>query len=212
MIRILIFDGNPLFLRALKKFLLEGEKFDVCEAGTAEDAISCLKKEKPEITLLDLTSPDDSGMTVLRYMREHMPEVPTILLAIHIHPEQTVEAMRLGLRGIILKNCEPQEFVVAIEAVLNGRTYFDPEVAEAALIYSITKPQTRNGAKSSITPREKEIIELVCLGMRNRDIATRCKLTEGTVKAHLHSIFQKMGVASRAELIVGHALESRHSP
>jgi two-component system, NarL family, nitrate/nitrite response regulator NarL len=138
----------------------------------------------------------------LRYLRLHYPNVPAMFLTVHIDPEQTIEAMRLGIRGIALKDSDPDIIIEGINTVLAGGKWFESGVTEPALQYSIEKPSGNIRSDDLLTKREHEIVDLVCLGLRNRQIADRCDLTEGTVKIHLNSIYRKLGVASRAELIV----------
>ena len=110
--------------------------------------------------------------------------------------------MRLGVRGIALKDSDPDIILDAMEIVLGGGKWFESNVTELALRHSIDTPARTIRSDDLLTKRELEIVDLVCMGLRNRDIAQRCDLAEGTVKIHLNSIFRKLGLASRSELIV----------
>jgi two-component system nitrate/nitrite response regulator NarP len=110
--------------------------------------------------------------------------------------------MRLGIKGIALKDSDPEVIINGMKTILAGGKWFEQSVTEPALQYSVDKPSRTVRSDDLLTKREMEIVDLVCLGLRNRQIADRCALTEGTVKIHLNSVYRKLGVASRAELIV----------
>jgi DNA-binding CsgD family transcriptional regulator len=113
-----------------------------------------------------------------------------------------VIATTIGMKGIALKDSDPEIIINGMKAILAGGKWFEHSVTEPALQYSVDKPSRTVRSDDLLTKREMEIVELVCLGLRNRQIADRCALTEGTVKIHLNSVYRKLGVASRAELIV----------
>jgi two-component system nitrate/nitrite response regulator NarP len=167
-----------------------------------DEAIAKLDTARPDLAMLDVTMHGGGGLRVLRHMRLHYPHIPTMFLTVHIDPEQTIEAMRLGVKGIALKDSDPEVIINGMNTILAGGKWFERGVTEPALQYSVDKPSRGIRSDDLLTKREMEIVELVCLGLRNRQIADRCSLTEGTVKIHLNSVYRKLGVASRAELIV----------
>jgi len=201
MARILIADDHPIFLDGLAHFLRSHQHDVICCARSAKDAILKIQSEAPEILVLDVTMKDGGGLAILAAVRDAQNTVPAIFLTVGIAPEKTVEALKLGVNGIVLKEGDPHELLNCINIVLRGETWIDPRVSEKALLYSVISggKAAKDGA---LTEREREITTLIKTGLRNREIAQRCGLTEGTVKVHLHSIFQKLGVKSRAELIV----------
>jgi two-component system, NarL family, nitrate/nitrite response regulator NarL len=199
---ILVVDDHPFFLHGFSQYLGETSEFEVETALSVDEAITKIDAARPDLAMLDVTMHGGGGLRVLRYLRLHYPNVPAMFLTVHIDPEQTIEAMRLGIKGIALKDSDPDAIIEGMNAVLAGGKWFETAVTEPALQYSIEKPTGSVRSDDLLTKRELEIVELVCLGLRNRQIADRCNLTEGTVKIHLNSIYRKLGVASRAELIV----------
>lgn len=199
---ILVVDDHPFFLHGFSQYLGETSEFEVETALSVDEAITKIDVARPDLAMLDVTMHGGGGLRVLRYLRLHYPNVPAMFLTVHIDPEQTIEAMRLGIKGIALKDSDPDVIIEGMNAVLAGGKWFETSVTEPALQYSIEKPSGSVRSDDLLTKRELEIVELVCLGLRNRQIADRCNLTEGTVKIHLNSIYRKLGVASRAELIV----------
>jgi two-component system, NarL family, nitrate/nitrite response regulator NarL len=199
---ILLVDDHPFFLHGFSQYLGDIGEFEVETALSVDEAIAKIDIARPDLAMLDVTMHGGGGLKVLRYLRLHYPSVPAMFLTVHIDPEQTIEAMRLGIKGIALKDSDPDAIIKGMNTVLAGGKWFESGVTEPALQYSIEKPSGTIRSDDLLTKRELEIVELVCLGLRNRQIADRCDLTEGTVKIHLNSVYRKLGVASRAELIV----------
>lgn len=202
MARLLIADDHPIFLEGLHQFLASNCHAVICCARSAQDALDMLQTEQPDILILDVTMEDGGGLEILHAVRAVGDKVPVIFLTVGIEPEKTIEALRLGVNGIVLKGSDPAELLTCIEAVMRGQNWIDPRVTEKALLYSVISKGKDIVGGSTLTDREREIMRLIKTGLRNRDIAMRCGLTEGTVKVHVHNIFQKLGVRSRAELIV----------
>lgn len=201
MARLLIADDHPIFLDGLANFL-KSQQHEVDCARSVHDAIQKSQTGEYDVLVLDVTMKDGGGLAILSAVRRVQNPVPVIFLTVGIPPEKTVEALRLGVNGIVLKEGEPAELLHCIESVMRGENRIDPRVSEKALLYSVISGGKEVSKESALTEREREIAALIRTGLRNREIALRCGLTEGTVKVHLHSIFQKLGVRSRAELIV----------
>ncbi|WP_411290140.1 response regulator [Sphingorhabdus sp.] len=202
MTSILVVDDHPFFLHGFGQYLEHTHDFQVDTALSVDEAIAKLDAARPDLAMLDVTMHGGGGLRVLRHMRLHYPQIPAMFLTVHIDPEQTIEAMRLGIKGIALKDSDPEVIIRGMNTILAGGKWFERGVTEPALQYSVDKPSRAVRSDDLLTKREMEIVELVCLGLRNRQIADRCTLTEGTVKIHLNSVYRKLGVASRAELIV----------
>ena len=202
MTNILVVDDHPFFLHGFSQYLANGYDFTVETALSVDEAIAKLDTVRPDLAMLDVSMQGGGGLRVLRHMRLHYPESPAMFLTVHVEPEQTIEAMRLGIKGIALKDSDPEVIINGMKTILAGGKWFEQSVTEPALQYSVDKPSRTVRSDDLLTKREMEIVDLVCLGLRNRQIADRCALTEGTVKIHLNSVYRKLGVASRAELIV----------
>lgn len=212
MTSILIVDDHPFFLHGFSQYLEGSCDYAVDTALSVDEAIAKLDITPPDLAMLDVTMPGGGGLRILRHIRLHYPHIPTMFLTVHIDPEQTIEAMRLGVKGIALKDSDPEVVINGMNTILAGGKWFERGVTEPALQYSVDKPSRRIRSDDLLTKREMEIVELVCLGLRNRQIADRCTLTEGTVKIHLNSIYRKLGVSSRSELIVNReSMRSGHN-
>ncbi|WP_340264339.1 response regulator [Sphingobium mellinum] len=202
MAQIAIVDDHPIFLDGMVQFLgSHGHDVIFC-ARSVDEAISRFQTDQPDLVILDVSMKDGGGLAVLSAIRNSGNTVPVIFMTVHIRPEQTLEAIKLGIDGVVLKDSDPNELLTCIGQVLSGNKSIAPFVMEQALVHSISAPANDANMLSALTERELEIAGLIRAGLRNREIAARCGLTEGTVKVHLHSIFQKLGIKSRSELII----------
>ena len=195
MTRVLVADDHPMIAAALD-VLLRGTDYElVGRARSGADALAQVQRLKPDILLLDVNMPDGSGLDVLRRLREGRRAPATVLLTAGMEDSQLVAAEALDPDGIVLKTSDPAHLLECMQHVRNGERWVDPEVAER------TRDAVARAARApSLTPRERELVELVRQGLRNRDIASQLGVTEGTVKVYLHAIFDKVGVDNRTEL------------
>jgi len=168
MIKLLLVDDHPIFLDGLKQFVESHDGFEVLCAKSAEEAAVLMDNNQFDLLLLDITIIGGGGMDILRSLNEAGSTVPVIFLTVHITPQDTVEALKLDVRGIILKESAPSEIMDCITMVLNGGTYFDRGVTERALQHSVDTPSHRKEALDSLTAREREIVSLVSRGLKNR--------------------------------------------
>ncbi len=204
-IRILIADDHPIFRDGLRR-LLESEKgFKVvAEACDGVEAVEFVNQLKPEILLLDLAMPRRPGLEALRELSNHSMPVRVILLTAAAEREQIVEALQLGARGVVLKDCGTEILMKSIRAVLAGEYWVGREPVSNLMQYlrSLMDSSTKISRQKrfGLTPRELDIVSAVVAGYANREIAEHFKISEDTVKHHLSNIFDKTGVSTRLEL------------
>jgi two-component system nitrate/nitrite response regulator NarP len=139
--------------------------------------------------------PEGNGIDVLRSVRASGTPLAVVLLTAAIDDSSLLEAKAMKVDGIVLKNSDPAFLIECLEAVKRGRVWFDRELADRA-----RRAAEAAGSKVTLAPRELQVIGLVRRGLRNREIAEQLGVKEGTVKAYLHAIFEKVGVSSRTEL------------
>lgn len=197
--RILVADDHPMIRTALEALLRDTEFEIVGTAGTGEAALSEVDRLKPDILLLDLQMPGGSGMDVLRRIRAQKTRMRVILLTAAIDDSALLEAKSLKVQGIVLKNSDPAYLFDCLDRVRHGRSWIDPELSARAK--QLGEPSGLGG-RISLAPRERQLIGFVRTGLRNREIAEQLGVTEGTVKAYLHAVFEKLGVSSRTELAI----------
>lgn len=195
MTRVLLADDHPMIGAALD-VLLRGTDYElVGRARSGADALAQIQRSKPDIILLDVNMPDGTGLDVLRELRQTRRAPAVVLLTAGMDESQLLAADGLEPEGIVLKTSDPALLLDCMEQVRKGGTWVDPEIAERT-----RQAKDRASKAPSLTPRERDLIDLVRQGKRNRDIAAELGVTEGTVKVYLHAIFDKLGVENRTEL------------
>lgn len=204
-IRLLIADGHPIFRDGLR-VLLEAEP-DLCVVGGATDgaeAVRLARRLKPDILLLDLALPRQSGLDALRELSALRIPVRAILLTAAIDKSQIIEALQLGAQGVILKEATTELLLKGIRTVMAGQYWVGRErvsdlVQALRDLRSAAAEEARRN-NYSLTPRELEIVSAIVAGSTNKDIARKFSISEETVKHHLTSIFDKVGASNRLEL------------
>jgi len=197
MTKVLLADDHPMIASALE-MLLRGTDYQlVGRARSGKEALAQIDEVQPDLVLLDVNMPDGSGIDVLRKLRKNREERPIILLTAGLDDPQLLAADDLEPNGVVLKTSDPALLLECMDQVLAGKTWVDPEIVDRT-----KAAKQRLSSLPPLTPRERELVELVRQGLRNRDIAMQLGVTEGTVKVYLHSIFDKVGVGSRTELAI----------
>ena len=196
--RILLADDHPM-IRAAIDVLLRDTGYEVVGmAGTGQAALEVLNQIQPDILLLDIQMPGGSGLDVLRQLRADKSPVKVIILTAAVDDAALLEAKALKVRGIVLKNSDPAYLLECLDSVSAGRMWIDPELAKR----SRRLASTSSHSSLQLAPRERQLIAFVRKGLRNREIGEQLGVTEGTVKAYLHAIYEKLGVGNRTELAI----------
>ena len=197
MTRLLLADDHPM-IRAALEMLLRNTDFEIVGmAGSGEATLKAVEELRPDLLLLDIQMPDGTGIEVLRRLRSVGSRLRVVLLTAAIDDVQLLEAKALKAQGIVLKNSDPAYLLECLESVRGDRNWIDPELATR-----VRRLGARTGRRASLAPRERQLIGFVRKGMRNREIAEELGVTEGTVKAYLHAIFEKLGIGNRTELAI----------
>jgi len=195
MTRILIADDHPMIAAALDMLLRGSDYSLVGRARTGSEALAQVDQLQPDLLLLDVNMPGGSGIEVLRQLGDRDNPPAVILLTAGMDETQLLSADSLQPDGMVLKTSDPALLLECMDHVRAGKRWVDPDIAERTRV-----AKERAAMGPSLTPRERELIELVRRGLRNRDIAAELRVTEGTVKVYLHAIFEKLGVDNRTEL------------
>jgi two-component system, NarL family, nitrate/nitrite response regulator NarL len=201
-IRILVADDHAIFRDGLRK-LLDGAD-DIQIVGEASNGVECTKmlaKLKPDILLLDLRMPEKDGLGVLEEINFDSTPTRVIVLTAAEDDRDVVRAMRLGARGVVLKQSATDLLHKSIRKVFEGEIWLDNRMtAEVIDAFKKSSESGQRREKPLLSDREKEIVQLVAQGFRNREIGEKLFISEQTVKNHLHNIFDKLGVSDRLEL------------
>ena len=166
----------------------------VGRATCGAEALDLIPDARAHIVILDVQMPGGSGIHVLRELRKRGDQIPVILLTAAIDDEALREGLALGANGIVLKSSDPSLLIECIDEVALGGDWIDAPIRE--------RISGDRGPDRPLSDRECEVVRLVQEGFKNRHIAERLRITEGTVKVYLHRIFDKIGVKSRTELAI----------
>ena len=201
-VRVVVADDHAIFRDGLRKLLENaGDISIVGEAADGNEAVRLVTKLKPDVLLLDLRMPDKDGLAVLEEVNFDSLPTRVIVVTAAEDDRDVVRAMRLGARGVVLKQSASGLLVKCIRKVHAGEIWLDnrmtAEVVEAFKKSSDFGPRRD---KPLLSEREREIVQLVAQGFRNREIGEKLFISEQTVKNHLHNIFDKLGVSDRLEL------------
>lgn len=200
-VRVILADDHPIILEALAQVLSVAGEFDVItRCADGDEALAAVRRARPDVLVLDVRMPRRNGMEVLREI--HREQLPTrvVLLTAEVTDEEVVDAVRLGVGGIVLKEAAPRQLLQAVRTVAAGGDYIDESSIRKALDRMLRREAGNAEAARLLTARELEIVRLVASGLRNKQIGDKLSITEGTVKIHLHAIYQKLGVSGRVEL------------
>jgi DNA-binding NarL/FixJ family response regulator len=197
---IVIADPYPLILDGLEHLLCREKDFTVVARCTDGDqTVRAVVKHKPDILVVDVRMPQKSGLTVLSELRNRKVPTRVVLLTAELDQQQLTDAIRLGARGIVLKELPTQLIVQCIRRVHAGELWFDKGFASVAL-EKLLHSEPGQLPIAALTEREVEVMNYVAAGLPNSEVAKRLCISEGTVKAHLHHIYDKLKVMNRVEL------------
>ena len=193
MIDVLLVDDHALLREGLRTLVDAAP--DLRVVGSAGDGLAALElvaSATPHVVVMDLSMPTMDGVTATQRITAEHPGVQVLVLTSFSDGERVLDALDAGAAGYILKDAEPTELIAAIRSVADGRSPLDPRVARTLLTARRAPTPTVD-----LTEREREVLALVGLGLANKQIARRLDIREGTVKAHLTNVFQRIGVRDR---------------
>jgi DNA-binding NarL/FixJ family response regulator len=202
-LRILLADDHPLFrdgLRALLASVADAEV--VGEAATGAEVVERALELQPDVVLMDLHMPELNGIDATRRLVESSPHVGVLVLTMVEDDDAVFAAMRAGARGYLVKGSSQVEILHAVRAVGSGEAVFGPVIAQRLIEYFSALPAGPSEAFPQLTPREREVLELLAQGESNQAIARRFTLSQKTVRNHVSNIFTKLRVTDRAQAIV----------
>ena len=203
MIRLVLADDHPIVLQGLQQLFERHDDFQVvasCPDGTM--ALAAVTEHRPDVLVMDLRMPGQSGLDVLRILSARQEPCRTVLLTAIVRDDEVMEAVKLGVRGIVLKESSPEVLVDCVRRVHRGEQWIERETVTRALQRVLNRDGSDRDAGDPLTPREIEIVRMVAQGLRNKVIAERLSISEGTVKVHLHNVYEKLAVDGRLELVL----------
>ncbi len=205
-IRVVLIDDHTLFRVGLEGLLTTRGIDVIASVNSGKEASRLVDELNPDVILLDMRMPGIDGLGVLKGLRELYESLPIVMLTTSTDETDLVESLRAGAQGYLLKDMEPDELVIALRDIINGKTVVAPDLAPVlarAVQGKKEKVEKENDSPfSELTPRETEILGLLAEGQSNKAIARNLGISDGTVKLHVKAILRKLDVHSRVEAAV----------
>ncbi len=203
-IRVVLADDHAVVRKGIRQFMEEaGEIAVVAEAADGEAALEAIRREKPDVAVLDIQMPRRTGIEVTRAVRDERLPVGVLVLTAYDDDPYVQAVLEAGANGYVLKNASSDEIVQAVHTVHEGQMALDPAVARKIVARWMSAGQTPSEpAETRPTPREMQVLKLLTRGFTNKAIAAQMKISERTVQGHIASLFDKLGVSSRTEAVV----------
>ena len=195
MIRVLIADDHAVVRRGLEQLIASAPDFEVAgTAGDGDEAVTVATSCEPDVALMDLSMPGLDGVEATRRIASARPGLPIVVLTSFDDRRRILDALGAGATGYLLKDTEPDALLAGIRAAVDGGSPLDPRAARV-----LVDARREQEPARALSPREEEVLRLVAAGLANKQIARRLGIAERTVKAHLTSVFQQLGVSDRTQ-------------
>jgi two-component system, NarL family, response regulator NreC len=202
-ISIVVADDHPVVRRGMRALLESQPDFSI--AGAAADGLEAVRlteRLKPDVLVLDLMMPGLSGLEALRILRERGPRTRIVVLSMYSSNAFIAQALQNGAIGYVLKDCTEENLVQAVKAAAAGRRFLSPPVTEIAINAYIEQSKTGSfDPHETLTPRQREVLQLAAEGKTNAEIAERLNISQRTVENHRASLMQRLGLRNQTQLI-----------
>ncbi len=203
--RILLADDHKLMRSGLKALIEQQPDLTVVgEADDGRQAVALVAKLKPDLLVMDIGMPNLNGIEAARQIAQAYPETAIVMLSMHSDESYVLRALKAGAKGYLLKDSAEADLIRAVHAVAGGKSFFSPAVSKVLLDDYVRKLQ-RSGAEDAydlLTPREREILQLIAEGKSNKDVANLLNLSVYTVETHRSNIMEKLNLRGVPELIL----------
>ena len=202
--RLVIADDHELVRAGLRAMLTGQRGLEVVgEAANGREALMLCRRLQPDLALIDVRMPEQDGLATCRAIKEECPAMSVILITIHENPEYLLEAFKAGAAGYVLKDISQSELITAIKGVLRGESILNKELVIHLLRRMASEtPSQEELPNGRLSPREREVLQLLSQGQTNREIARNLTVSVSTVKIHVEHILSKLGVSDRTQAAV----------
>src|SRR5215475_5507113 len=209
---IAIVEDNPTIRNTFRHWIDAAPEFRcVCACASAEEALVEIPRLKPDVVLMDIHLPGETGIACTARLKEKLPGVQVIIVTVYRNHELIFQALEAGACGYLLKRSSPEELLKAISEVLSGGAPMTSEIARM-LVEAFQKKPASVAPSDGLTQRESEILGLLSEGLSNKEIANRVKISYDTVRAHLRHIYEKLHVCGRTQAVRKYLKSSNLSP
>jgi DNA-binding NarL/FixJ family response regulator len=201
-IRLVLADDHPLVLNGVENLLRLEADFKIaarCKDGV--EALEAVRRHRPDIAILDIRMPGKDGLAIAREILTKKLPTRVVLYTAELDEDQLLDAIRAGVQGIVLKEMPPKLLVQCVRKVHAGEQWLERRSTSLSLEKLLRREAGAREIASLLTPRETSMVRMVARGLRNKEIADKLCISEGTVKVHLHNIYEKLHVDSRLALL-----------
>lgn len=199
--RLLLVDDHPIMRRGLAQLLQSHQGLEVCgEAGSAAEGMQAIERLRPDLVIMDLTLPDQSGLELLKDVRARFPSLRCLVLSMHHEDLYGERVLRAGARGYVMKEAAAENLVAAVLRVLSGGIYLS-EAMSSRMIERVAGQRRRGAGLEALTDREIEVLELIGRGVATKNIAASLHISARTVEAHRSHLKEKLGLTDGPSLV-----------
>lgn len=204
-VRILVADDHEMIRKGLRTLIQSRPQWQVCgEAGTGREAVALAAETRPDVVIMDLSMPDLNGLEATRQIRTALPETEVLILTMHESEQLVHEVLQAGARGYILKSDAGATIFEAVAALRSHKPYFTSRVSEIVLrtyLHLDPPPEAAPEPAATLTPRERELVQLVAEGLSTKEAAARLGISVKTAETHRVNLMRKLDVHSVSELV-----------
>jgi DNA-binding NarL/FixJ family response regulator len=201
-IRVLLADDHPLMRAGIRSQLHELPEVEViAEACDGHEAIALVRRDRPDVVLLDIAMPRLNGLEAAAQINREFPEVGIVILTMHAGEEYVRRALRAGARGYVLKDAESVQLRLAVSAAARGEVYLSPAVAEQLVGQYKTGQAAPEDSWEKLTPRQREVLQQVAEGCSTKEIARKLRISPRTVETHRSQLMQHLDIHDVAGLV-----------
>jgi DNA-binding NarL/FixJ family response regulator len=201
-VRVLLADDHALVRAGIRALLqgLEGVTV-VAETGNGAEVLELARTHRPDVVLLDISMPGLSGLDVSEQLERELPEVRVVVLSMHANEEYVLQALRAGAVGYMLKDSATAELELALKAVMQGETYLSPPISKQVVEGYVQRVGAEQPASEKLTPRQREVLQLIAEGHSTKEIAYRLELSVKTVETHRAQLMERLQIRDIAGLV-----------
>jgi len=201
-VRVLLADDHALVRAGVRALLqnLDGVTV-VAETGNGAEVLEFARAQRPDVVLLDISMPGLGGLEVSAQLRDALPDVRVVMLSMHANEEYVLQALRAGAAGYMLKDSATAELELALKAVMQGETYLSPPISKQVVEGYVQRVGAEQTASDNLTPRQRQVLQLIAEGHSTKEIAHRLNLSVKTVETHRAQLMERLQIREIAGLV-----------
>jgi DNA-binding NarL/FixJ family response regulator len=202
--RVILVEDHVVVRQGLRALLADEPDIEIVgEASNGREALQRVQELQPDLALMDISMPSLNGIEATRQIRQQYPEVRIVILSMHTNEEFVFQVLQAGASGYVLKHSDSSEILMAIRAALAGGSFLSPQISRAVIDDYVRRGEDpgRGSKLDQITPREREVLQLLAEGLSNQAIARQLSISVKTVESHRSSIMSKLGLSNKTELV-----------